>query len=72
MYRKTLPHTGSVCGRTDSALKSVTIGIWVNVGSRDEQRGRRAFHFLEHMFFKGTRSGRRHNFLVRSMPSAEK
>jgi len=38
-------------------LKSVTIGIWVNVGSRDEQPGEVGLsHFLEHMFFKGTRS----------------
>jgi len=38
-------------------LKSVTIGIWVNVGSRDEQPGEEGLsHFLEHMFFKGTRS----------------
>jgi predicted Zn-dependent peptidase len=38
-------------------LKSVTIGIWVNVGSRDERPGEEGLsHFLEHMFFKGTRS----------------
>jgi len=38
-------------------LKSVTIGIWVNVGSRDEQPGEEGLsHFLEHMFFKGTRN----------------
>jgi len=37
-------------------LKSVTIGIWVNVGSRDEHPGEEGLsHFLEHMFFKGTR-----------------
>jgi predicted Zn-dependent peptidase len=37
-------------------LKSVTIGIWVNVGSRDEQKGEEGLsHFLEHMFFKGTK-----------------
>lgn len=37
------------------ALKSVTVGIWVNVGSRDEEAGEEGFsHFIEHMFFKGT------------------
>jgi predicted Zn-dependent peptidase len=37
------------------ALKSVTVGIWVNVGSRDEEKGEEGFsHFIEHMFFKGT------------------
>lgn len=39
------------------ALKSVTIGLWVNVGSRDERTGEEGLsHFLEHMFFKGTRA----------------
>ena len=39
-----------------TATKSVAIGIWVNVGSRDEQPGQAGVsHFLEHMFFKGTK-----------------
>ena len=39
-----------------TATKSVAIGIWVNVGSRDEQPGQEGVsHFLEHMFFKGTK-----------------
>ncbi len=38
-------------------LKSVTVGIWVNTGSRDEQPSQAGYsHFIEHMFFKGTRS----------------
>jgi len=38
-------------------LKSVTVGIWVNTGSRDEQPSQSGFsHFIEHMFFKGTES----------------
>ncbi len=38
------------------ATKSVTIGVWVNVGSRDEQAGEEGVsHFIEHMFFKGTK-----------------
>lgn len=39
------------------SVKSVSIGLWVNVGSRDEgaeEYG--ASHFLEHMFFKGTKT----------------
>ena len=37
------------------STKSVTVGVWVNVGSRDEQSGEEGLsHFLEHMFFKGT------------------
>ena len=36
-------------------LKSVTVGIWVNAGSRDESPAQAGFsHFIEHMFFKGT------------------
>lgn len=39
-----------------SALKSVAIGAWINVGTRDEKEGEEGFsHFLEHMMFKGTR-----------------
>ncbi|MBI1820505.1 MAG: insulinase family protein [Nitrospirae bacterium] len=38
------------------SVKSVSIGIWVNVGSRDEEGKEHGLsHFLEHMFFKGTR-----------------
>ena len=39
-----------------SSLKSVAIGIWINVGTRDESKGQEGLsHFLEHMMFKGTR-----------------
>ncbi len=36
-------------------VRSVTIGIWIGVGSRDEdEKNNGISHFLEHMFFKGT------------------
>ncbi|MEJ2181970.1 MAG: pitrilysin family protein [Nitrospirota bacterium] len=36
-------------------VRSVALGIWVQVGSRHEPRERNGIsHFLEHMFFKGT------------------
>jgi len=36
-------------------VRSVAIGIWFRVGSRDEQPGQYGLsHFMEHMFFKGT------------------
>ncbi len=39
-----------------SGVRSVSIGIWVNIGSRDEEPDEHGIsHFLEHMFFKGTR-----------------
>jgi predicted Zn-dependent peptidase len=37
------------------ALRSVSVGFWVGVGSRDEHDGELgASHFLEHLLFKGT------------------
>ncbi|MFD1360383.1 M16 family metallopeptidase [Lentibacillus salinarum] len=37
------------------AVRSVTIGIWVKTGSRNETEDINGIsHFLEHMFFKGT------------------
>jgi predicted Zn-dependent peptidase len=39
------------------SLRSVALGIWVDVGSRDERPGiAGASHFLEHLLFKGTRT----------------
>ena len=38
-------------------VRSVTLGIWVSVGSRDEpDRISGASHFLEHVLFKGTKT----------------
>lgn len=37
-------------------MRSVVIGIWVKVGSRSEKTEKNGIsHFLEHMFFKGTK-----------------
>ncbi|MFP4475559.1 MAG: M16 family metallopeptidase [Desulfatibacillaceae bacterium] len=37
-------------------VRSASVGIWANVGSRDEQAAANgACHFIEHMIFKGTR-----------------
>jgi predicted Zn-dependent peptidase len=58
MYRKIVLDNGVrvVTERMPSA-KSVTVGVWVNVGSRDEEQGEEGFsHFIEHMLFKGTRT----------------
>lgn len=58
MYRKLVLNNGlRVVTERISTLKSVTVGLWVNVGSRDEEAGEEGLsHFLEHMFFKGTRT----------------
>ena len=54
--RTVLPGGLRVLTETVSGVRSVSLGIWVNVGSRDEtpaQAG--AAHYLEHLLFKGTR-----------------
>jgi len=41
---------------TIPSSESVSIGVWVNIGSRDEGKREHGFsHFIEHMLFKGTR-----------------
>src|ERR1700734_471820 len=38
------------------SVRSVALGIWVGVGSRDEDQAHEgATHYLEHLLFKGTR-----------------
>lgn len=56
MFRKIVLDNGlRVVTERMPALKSVSVGIWVNVGSRDEEAGEEGFsHFIEHMVFKGT------------------
>jgi predicted Zn-dependent peptidase len=40
-----------------SQVRSVSIGFWIGVGSRDERDKRAGIsHFIEHLLFKGTRS----------------
>jgi predicted Zn-dependent peptidase len=58
VYRKLVLDNGvRVVTERIPTLKSVTVGIWVNAGSRDEQPSQAGYsHFIEHMFFKGTRS----------------
>jgi predicted Zn-dependent peptidase len=54
--RTLLPGGLRVLTETVPGVRSVSLGIWVTVGSRDEspeQAG--AAHYLEHLLFKGTR-----------------
>jgi predicted Zn-dependent peptidase len=45
LVSQTMPHT-----------RSVSMGVWVNVGARDETDAENGLsHFIEHMIFKGTR-----------------
>src|SRR5256885_16983976 len=57
MFRKEVLDNGvRVVTERIPSMRSVSLGIWVDVGSRDEQPGEEGFsHFIEHMVFKGTR-----------------
>ena len=56
-YRRTVLDNGlRVVSEKMPNLKSVSVGIWVDVGSRHETpRENGMSHFVEHMCFKGTR-----------------
>jgi predicted Zn-dependent peptidase len=56
LYRKLILDNGvRLVTERIPTLKSVTVGIWVNTGSRDETSAQAGYsHFIEHMFFKGT------------------
>jgi predicted Zn-dependent peptidase len=56
MYRKTVLDNGiRVISERLDHFRSVSLGIWVGVGSRDEaQKENGISHFIEHMIFKGT------------------
>jgi len=57
VYKKTvLPSGLRVVTEDIPGVRSIAIGIWVNVGSRDERPEENGLsHFIEHMAFKGTR-----------------
>lgn len=56
-YRKSVTDGGvRVVTESIPYVRSVSIGVWANVGSRDETSTDNGIsHFLEHMVFKGTR-----------------
>lgn len=58
MFSKTVLDNGvRILSERIEHLKSVSIGIWVNTGSRDELEQENGIsHFIEHMIFKGTRT----------------
>jgi predicted Zn-dependent peptidase len=54
--RTVLPSGLRVLTEAVPAMRSVSFGVWVGVGSRDETRQLAGVsHFLEHLLFKGTR-----------------
>src|ERR1700694_4214050 len=53
--RTALPNRLTVITEEMRHIRSVTIGIWIKTGSRDEDKQRNGIsHFVEHMVFKGT------------------
>ena len=57
MYRKTVLNNGiRIVTEHIPHVQSVSIGIWVKTGSRDENKEENGIaHFIEHMLFKGTK-----------------
>jgi predicted Zn-dependent peptidase len=57
LYQKTILRNGiRVVTERIPFAHSVSTGIWVNAGSRDETSSERGItHFIEHMLFKGTK-----------------
>jgi len=58
MHRKTVLNNGvRIVSERLPHVRSVSLGIWVNTGSRDESPPENGVsHFIEHMSFKGTRN----------------
>jgi len=56
MYHKTVLKNGvRIVSEKLEHLRSVSLAIWVDAGSRDEVKSENGiFHFTEHMIFKGT------------------
>jgi len=56
MYEKiTLPNGVRIVYEPMPGVRSTSIGIWINAGSRNEKAAESgAAHFIEHMLFKGT------------------
>lgn len=55
--KTTLPDGLRIVTERIPSIRSVSVGVWVDVGSRNEQVSENGVsHLIEHMFFKGTRS----------------
>jgi predicted Zn-dependent peptidase len=56
-YKKTkLPNGLTILTEKIPYIRSVSIGVWIKSGSRDESKEANGMaHFLEHMLFKGTK-----------------
>ena len=66
-YRRTvLPNGVRVVSERIPSVRSISVGVWIATGSRDESPEVSGIsHFIEHMVFKGTRSRRTHHIAQR-------
>ena len=56
-FHRDLPSGARLVGQHVPGRRSVALGVWLKVGSRDEDPGLAGVaHFIEHMVFKGTHS----------------
>ncbi|MCJ7497052.1 MAG: insulinase family protein [candidate division Zixibacteria bacterium] len=57
IYQKTiLDNKLRVISEKIDSVSSITLGVWIDVGSRDEEQNENGIsHFIEHMLFKGTK-----------------
>ena len=57
IQRATLPNGIRVVSEQMPHVRSVTLGIWIGSGSREESEVQTGLsHFVEHMVFKGTKN----------------
>ena len=58
MYKKHVLENGlTIIGEEIPYVKSISLGVWINAGSRiEDEEISGVSHFLEHMLFKGTRN----------------
>src|ERR1700747_156095 len=55
IHRQVLPNGLTIISEEMKHIRSVSIGIWIKTGSRDEEAEWNGLsHFIEHMVFKGT------------------
>ena len=58
MYKKHVLENGlSIIGEEKPYVKSISLGVWINAGSRiEDEEISGVSHFIEHMLFKGTKN----------------
>jgi len=56
IHQTTLSNKMKIITHKIPYVRSVTMGLWIDVGSRDEEKTEHGLaHFMEHMLFKGTK-----------------